>query len=315
VQALAHSNVQKDEHMDDAARRAVSRRSVIAGLTGTGALLAGAVPAGASTSLGPVRAAVGDGALEPAAIDPAVTGLTYATIDAAAFVPATGGRYSDDTSGTGVLTPPATLLAPLGLPTGSVIRQVHIAYQGTPTVTVVARPLLTPQSTSNVLSATLAAGGGAKTQTLSGSVTVEANTTYSIRLACQAGDSVYGVIVGYLPPVQGFVPFSGTPRVLDTRASGGKLLAGEERTIGLGVAGVRGAVVNLTLTGTEGAGGYVAVFPGGIAWPGNSSANWSGPGQNIANSVITAVDAAGQIVIRGGDNATHVIIDRIGWLV
>jgi hypothetical protein len=288
----------------------VSRRAVIAGLTGTGALLAGTGQAAAN-----VRAAVGDGALEPAAIDPAITGLTYATFDAAAFLPATGGRYSDDTSGTGVLAPPATLLASLGLPTGSVVRQVNVAYQGTPAFSLVARPLATPQSTSNVLSATLAAGGGAKTQTLSGSLAIAADTTYSLRLVCGPGDSVYGITVGYLPPVQGFMPFSGTPRVLDTRASGGKLQAGEERTVALGAPGVRGAVVNVTLTGTEGGGGYVAVFPGGVSWPGNSSANWFAPDQNVANTVVTAVDGSCRIVLRGGDNATHVIIDRIGWLL
>jgi hypothetical protein len=31
--------------------------------------------------------------------------------------------------------------------------------------------------------------------------------------------------------------------------------------------------------------------------------------------VITAMDASGQIRIRGGDNRTNVVIDRIGWLI
>jgi hypothetical protein len=75
-------------------------------------------------------------------------------------------------------------------------------------------------------------------------------------------------------------------------------------------------VLNLTVTETEGAsGGFVAVFRAGIPWPENSSINWSGPNQNVANGVITALDDAGQITIRGGANRTHVVIDRIGWLV
>jgi hypothetical protein len=31
--------------------------------------------------------------------------------------------------------------------------------------------------------------------------------------------------------------------------------------------------------------------------------------------VTTALDAAGQLTIRGGANRTHVLIDRIGWLL
>ena len=82
-----------------------------------------------------------------------------------------------------------------------------------------------------------------------------------------------------------------------------------------GPPGVRGAVINLTVTETEGAGGFVAVFPANVPWPGNSSINWFGAGQNLANSVTTAVDPSAQITIRGGAASTHVIIDRIGWLV
>jgi hypothetical protein len=207
-------------------------------------------------------------------------------------------------------------MASLALPTGAVIRQLNVAYQGTPTLSVVARPMLTPQSPTTPFSAALAAGGGPKTSSHAADFAVAANTTYSLRVACpNPGDSVYGVTVGYLPPAQGFVPFSGgSPRIYDSRTAT-KLAAGEERTIGLGQAGVRGAVINLTLTETEGNGGFVAVFPAGISWPGNSSANWFGPGQNVANSVITAVDASGQIRLHGGGDLTHVVIDRIGWLV
>jgi hypothetical protein len=74
-------------------------------------------------------------------------------------------------------------------------------------------------------------------------------------------------------------------------------------------------VLNLTVTETEGAGGFVAVFPANVAWPGNSSINWSGPDQNVANGVITAMDPSGRIKIRGGAASTQVVIDRIGWFI
>ena len=144
-------------------------------------------------------------------------------------------------------------------------------------------------------------------------VTIEQDSTYTVSFFCGAGHSVFGCTVGYLPPTQGFVPFAGTPRILDTRG-GTKLAPGEERTVDLGIPGARTAVINLTITRTVGA-GYVAVFPADIAWPGNSSINWSGPDQNIANGVITKVDATGKIKIRGGDGSTDVIIDRIGYMI
>jgi hypothetical protein len=112
------------------------------------------------------------------------------------------------------------------------------------------------------------------------------------------------------------VPLAPTKRVLDTRVTGGKLNADEERVVTLdGVPGfARGAVINLTVTETEGA-GFVAVFPANVGWPGTSSINWSAPDQNIANAVLTAVDDTSRIRIRGGVNRTQVVIDLVGYLL
>jgi hypothetical protein len=52
-----------------------------------------------------------------------------------------------------------------------------------------------------------------------------------------------------------------------------------------------------------------------VAWPGNSSINWSSPGQNVANGVVTEVDPTGAVKIRGGVNPTHVVIDVQGYLL
>ena len=57
------------------------------------------------------------------------------------------------------------------------------------------------------------------------------------------------------------------------------------------------------------------MFPANIAWPNNSSINWSGPNEFVANGVISALDPGGQIKIRGGSQKTNVVIDRIGWLI
>ncbi len=128
---------------------------------------------------------------------------------------------------------------------------------------------------------------------------------------------IYGIRIGYTSP-NGFVPLpSGVlPRVYDTRLPGGsKLNPNEERTITLPVpAAIGAAVLTVTLSNTESGGGYVAVFPAGITWPGNSSVNFSGPNQDVANTVVTAVSADSKITIRGGANKTDVIIDVTGWI-
>ena len=59
-------------------------------------------------------------------------------------------------------------------------------------------------------------------------------------------------------------------------------------------------MLNVTVTRTEVA-GYVAVFPRRHRVARQLVVNWSGPNQNVANGVITKVDATGKIKIRGGD--------------
>jgi hypothetical protein len=141
------------------------------------------------------------------------------------------------------------------------------------------------------------------------------------------GATLYGAEVTYTippdpappappaPPTGLFTPFVGPPRVYDSRTSGVKLAASEERIITLGVPGtVKAAIFNLTVTETVGA-GFAACFRADIAWPVNSSINWYEAGANTANLVICAVDAAGRIKVRGGANSTHFIIDMIGTFV
>ncbi len=254
-------------------------------------------------------------------IGAAIANLTYINIDAFTFQSeSTGvGTYYDQMTGRGVLAPPGRVYAPLALPVGSVVRQLNIAYQGTPIVEINRRQFSAPATVTQMFQQTTTSTGGVQTMTfnLASPVTIEANASYTVSLFFSPGDTVYGMTVGYTPATQSFLPFSGgPPRVLDTRDPGpGKLTPNEERVVVLGNPGARSAVINLTITGTEGAGGFVAVFRADIAWPNNSSINWSSANQNVANGVIVALDGAGQIKIRGGANNTHVVIDRIGWFV
>ena len=291
----------------------LSRRGLIAGL---GALAgATAVTTFPSVAMAAPHAASGD---QTEALGAVRAGLTYLPIDAFDFSADNGTEYTQDPSGTGVATIPAVIGVSLPLPSGSVIRQLNIAYQNVPSVSIVKRSLASPMAVEQVLVPTvLAAGGGAKTQTIEmdPGVPIAAGATYSLRFAVDVGYSVYGVTVGYEAPGRVFVPFTGAqPRVYDSRTSAGKLAANEERIVPLGLAGARHGVFNLTLDATEGA-GFVAAFAANVVYPGTSSINWSTTNQIIANTVIANVDSLGQIKIRGGANKTHVVIDMIGYLI
>ena len=299
-------------------RRTFAGLGAAAGATAAAALLP-AVPAVAGAPRVTPFVAAGSAPQALATPNPA---LTYMTLDAFAFfndsTTGTNQRVYQDITGVQPLNANERLSASLPLPTGSTIFQLNVAYQGQPIMEIWKRSMTTPVPYGPAFQQTVPAGGGPQTVTfdLATPIVVDAGSTVAVRFFATAGASVLGVTVGYTPPSRSFVPFTGTtPRVLDTRVTGGKLADGEQRTIGLELPGAGGAVINLTVTETEGNGGFVAVFPAGVPWPGNSSINWFGPNQNLANGVITAVNSAGEITIRGGAASTHVVIDRIGFLI
>ena len=296
----------------------VTRRDALIGLGAVaGAAAAITVLPFTANAAGSVRSVVPTRAGE--LVGAAIPGLTYVGLDAFGFFDDDGERIYQTLTGSQPLVPNQRIWAPLMLPAGSVVHQMNVGYQVQPIAEISRRPI-NPSNPAvqpaQVFQKTLQASPGgpfSSTENLATPVTIQADSTYTVSFFCSAGTSVFGCTIGYLPPTQSFVPFTGTPRVLDTRG-GARLGPGEERVVDLGIPGARTAVINMTVTGTVGA-GYVAVFRADIAWPGNSSVNWSGPDQNIANGVITPVDATGKIKIRGGDGSTHVVIDRIGYLI
>jgi hypothetical protein len=76
---------------------------------------------------------------------------------------------------------------------------------------------------------------------------------------------------------------------------------------------------NLTVDGTVGS-GFCAAFPGPATWAGNSSINWTGSRQTIANGGVTGIgrlDEDGQISIYCGPTSrsigTDFILDITGY--
>ncbi|WLW53453.1 S53 family peptidase [Streptomyces sp. YU58] len=124
-----------------------------------------------------------------------------------------------------------------------------------------------------------------------------------------------------------FHPLASPQRVLDTRNGTGWGLSSHPTTKPLvtggtapvkieGVAGIPGSgvtavVLNLTVTGTTGAGSLTA-WADGTTKPSTSALNWTGSGQTIAAS--TTVKVAGDGVVDLATNsATHLIADVQGY--
>lgn len=294
----------------------LSRRSLIGGLTAAGAL--GAVTA-SSLVAGTAAAAPGD---QTEALDPTVAGLVYVTLDAFAFDTAqaasTPYRLYQQATGMQPSTAPAYVQAALPIPVGSIVKQINVSYQGQPIVSIDRRNFADAAFAPVTDLFVTAAGGGVKTQSFSTTTELTHGGSYSLRVFCSAGDSVLGVSVGYVPPAQAFIPYTGSaPRAIDTRNAGStKFGANEERVVDLSsklIPTARAAVINLTADATNG-GGFLSAYADGIAWPGNSTVNYSGANQTVANAaVVTMVN--GKIKVRAGVNGAHVIVDVIGSLL
>jgi hypothetical protein len=297
---------------------------VAAGAAGLG-VAAGEVPAGASTRLTVPRG----GAPVAGGVVPAVR---TSVIGGPAFRPTVGATFTVTADGglqTGVAG--VTYVADLGLPSGSQVTAVHLVLNpGSASHPVkLRRYSLSPPGGSDLESNTTPGGTAVTNFVVSaGGLTIDAQSSYRIEITLQSMAAVlYGATVSYVAAVSAFVPLHPPQRVYDSRTTtAGKFAAGETRTVSfqqaLGGVVPTAAIINLTVTNTEGlgtgaaeSGGYVSVFPANIPWPGTSSINWKGTNQNVANAVITAVAPNDAVSVLCGVNRTDVVIDLVGYLL
>lgn len=158
-------------------------------------------------------------------------------------------------------------------------------------------------------------------QTLANLVTVKLSALGEIDLFCyRPADLIVDVAGAYVPVAAAvsagrFIGFDGSIRTLDTRESPGrtKMFARETRRIPL--AGVptsaSAAVVNLTVTESNGP-GFVTAFVPGTTQPTASNVNADAAGQTRANLAILPIDGVAAIDVfnyAGG----HLVIDVIGY--
>jgi hypothetical protein len=130
------------------------------------------------------------------------------------------------------------------------------------------------------------------------------------------GASSSGAFTALATPVRVYDSRPGNLPNIGTKAP---LEAGVARTCDLkanssGVpVGATSVLLSLLATNTTGAGGgFLSVYRNGIAWPGTSNLNWSGPNQNVAVTTLTAVDAAALCQLYASQ-VTNVVVDVLGY--
>lgn len=119
-------------------------------------------------------------------------------------------------------------------------------------------------------------------------------------------------------PAAGFLysPLDAGARVLDTRAEGGQISAGQRRTVP--VAGKQGipadataVLVNVSSVMPAGI-GNVSAFPSGGTVPVTASVNHM-PFQNVSNRTVVPLDDLGRVDLAVQGAAADVVLDVIGW--
>jgi hypothetical protein len=271
-------------------------------------------------------AAGNEGTVVADAVPPTKAGLAYLTYGMFAFLPGnfaagkviTGsGAYCDKLSG--------FLVAPLDLPSGALLREVTftgVNTSGTSRAFSVERFGLA--GVNQGIAGLVMPSGAPAFQTVTAALNHVVDPAYSYDAVVGTITSgtvrIFSLRVGYSGPF-GVIPVRPQVRKLDTRnpgPHGGRFSPGQQKTILLTPqlpAGAAAALINLTVTGTEG-NGFLSVFPGGTTWPGTSSINWSAQDQTIANSVTVAVSPTGAInIFCNGFGRTHAIVDLIGYYI
>jgi hypothetical protein len=165
-------------------------------------------------------------------------------------------------------------------------------------------------------------------QTVPNLVTVGVDTSGRVNIFNSAGSThVVLDIVGYysdgtLPRATRFVPASSPTRILDTRGGSGvaarPLGAAQVRLVevaGLGgvPTGATSVVMNVTAV-LPTTGGYLTVYPAGVARPTASNLNFA-PKETVPNLVSVRLGTGGDVNVFNSTGQTNVLFDVVGWYV
>jgi hypothetical protein len=137
-----------------------------------------------------------------------------------------------------------------------------------------------------------------------------------------ANNVMHGTGYFYIPPTPGFHAIAPL-RVYDSRLSGGPITGGQTRTISVATTtggapavpvAASAILYNLTVTATTGGAGFLALFPAGTSYPGNSSINWTAAGQTLSNGGAVSLGGDRQVnVFDSPGSGTQFILDVTGY--
>lgn len=144
-------------------------------------------------------------------------------------------------------------------------------------------------------------------------------------LECTPCNDANNVVIGagyfYIPSTPGFHAIAPL-RVYDSRLTGGPMIGGQTRAISVAMTTLGAAAVppaasailyNLTVTDTTSGAGFLALFPFGTSYPGNSSINWTAAGQTLANGGAVSLGGDRQVNVFDAGGGTQFILDVTGY--
>lgn len=311
-------------------------KTIALGAAGVGGAMAGL----GGTAIAPALAASPEGTVSSLqrgaapAIGPSVTlppgtaGVTYMSIPGLLFSPGSSAYgYSYAYPGGITAAGASFFLAALSIPQGAVIRELMFVFQGSGAGSnLFALDAWRLDQTTPVYVGVASGSSNSTSLTeLSCTVTPTAvdnvNWTYHLEWDASTNSHLFSARVGYTDPAPPFHPI--TPvRVYDSRGGAGAISAGTTRTIPVAnsvtnilnvvAPGASAIAYNLTVTDTVG-GGYLALFPYGSSWAGNSSINWSSSNETIANGGIVKLGGNRQVDVLCGGGSADFIIDVTGY--
>ena len=257
--------------------------------------------------------------LEPRCL---VAGLTYVVVDGSAFAPRTADSSwprNIITQGT-ELTSGGTLVAPIGVPVGAVLKQVLALLPlpfGPTCRPSIMRKLFVGTYDAVAPPAPLAGRpvpavvhvGHHRAGQRYGDVPMFVNTLDATQL-------VGGLLVGYIAPASpAFFPL---PKITASSTPAPRAASSRPTRSDRHVSASRPGPGRACSTSPSPRPRRPASWPRSRRRPrtrATPASTGSAPNQNLANGVICAVDGTGSITIRGGVNKTHVVIDVQGYLV
>lgn len=336
-QSSPNNSSDVDLHRPRITRRGLVRGVGVAGVAGAAALVVPAYASAGPVDVVPVpgpadgnRHYAAPGNLPTPIASAPIAGFTYVYLDMFDFTPENfangrawtlnGGTYAP-LGGNGMMW--ATAQLPPGASVGDTEWYVWANQDNTELATrvwVAGQPQLTSVISSALVNAdpSIRAIRVPAPSTSNGPFPAGVKVALGIRTYSDKSVVINGARIGYTLAPTGPVLLPAPVRLYDSRP-GTKIEHGQTRSHGLASrlpVGAVGAILNVTVTGTE-SGGFLTVYSASAPAPGTSSINWSTSGQTVANGVQTAVSGARAIKVTcGGAGArTDYLVDLVGYLV